>query len=88
MFSALGLIVGEWRDVVDAAVVERLRQRFQLSFRAHEIDGDGVAVDASAARGEVRLDLVGVAVQRLGDAAVLAEVVRRFEPRLDADGEA
>src|SRR6185436_18650575 len=77
----------ERRDVVDAAVVERFRERLELLLRADEVDRDGVAIEPAAARGEVGFDFVRVPVQRLGDAAIFTEKVRRLEPRLDADGE-
>ena len=83
-----GIDAIERRHIIDAAVVELLRQRFELVPRADEIDGDGVGIDAARARREVRFDFVRVPVQRLGDAAVLAQKMRGFEAGGDADGEA
>src|SRR3954447_20937601 len=74
-----GVDLIEWGNVVDAAVVELLGQRFELAPGADEIDGDGVGVDASRARGEIGFDFVRVPVQRLGDAAILAKKVGGFE---------
>src|SRR4029078_12096915 len=77
----------ERRNVVDAAVVEFLREDFELPLGAYEVDGDRVLIEAAAARDEVRFDFVRVPVQRLGDAAIFAQVVRGFESRFDANAE-
>src|SRR6059058_1172789 len=53
----------ERSDIVDAAVVELLRERLELPLCADEIDRDGVLIDAAATRGQLRLDLVRVSVQ-------------------------
>src|SRR4051794_25776526 len=77
-------LIERW-DVVDAAIVELLCQRFELAPGTDEIDSDGVGVDASGARSKIGFDFVRVAVQRLGDAAVFAKKVGGLEAGRDAN---
>src|SRR2546428_11339695 len=77
----------ERRHVIDASVVEFLRQVLEFLSGADEIDRDGIAIDATTLRCEIRLDFVRVAMQRLRDAAIFAQVVRGFEASFDSDRE-
>src|SRR5205807_310208 len=77
----------EWRHVVDAAVIEFLRQVLEFLSGADEIDRDRVTVDATTPRREFCRDLVRMSVQRLRDTAIFAQVVCGFEASFHPDRE-
>src|SRR5438445_397742 len=63
--------------LVDVLVIELQRDRFEGLLRRDEIDGEVVRLELF--RLDRRLDLVGVAVKRLGPSLVIDQVVRRLE---------
>ncbi|HMC23521.1 MAG TPA: hypothetical protein VKL19_16815, partial [Thermoanaerobaculia bacterium] len=72
----------EWRNVIDAAIVELLCQGLQLLLRTDEVDSDGVGIDSAALRCELRFDLVRMPMKRLRDPAIFTQKMSGLESRL------